>query len=140
MHADSDLIELRAAAARLEGDPFFMASVLAEYRSQMRLNDQQLAKALSCTAQALTTLALCRTPRLDDAESFLADVQTIAKYAECDWRELAKVVRTVQSLGTLKRFTGMPESQLLKAARDRVSDHKNGHRSKRGKRPKSRKR
>lgn len=118
----SNLIELRAAAARLEGDPFFMASALADYRSEMRLTDRQLANALDCRVEALTTLALCRIPRFDDEKLFLSDVQTISKYVGCDWKELAKIVRTVQSLATLKRFTGMPEDQLLKAARDKHGD------------------
>ena len=131
MHIESDLVELRAATARLERDPSFMASALADYRAELRLNDQQLAKALDCNVEALTSLALCRTPRLDDEKLFLSDVQAIAKYAGCDWKELVRVVRTVRSLATLKRFTGAPEAQLLKAARDK---HDNPHK------PKSRKR
>jgi hypothetical protein len=134
MHADSDQLELQAAAARLESDSFFMAAALAEYRLQMRLNSQQLAKTLRCTAEALTNLALCRAPRLDDPKSYLADIQAIAKYAVCDWRELAKVVRAAQSLAALRRFGGMPENQLLKAARDKP------HRPRRARRSKSRKR
>lgn len=123
MHIESDLVELRAATARLERDPSFMASALADYRAELRLNDQQLAKALDCNVEALTSLAFCRTPRLDDEKLFLADVQAIAKYVGCDWKELARVVRTVQSLTTLKRFTGTPEDQLLKAAREKYGDH-----------------
>jgi hypothetical protein len=119
MSASSDQMDLQSAAARLENDPFFMAALLAEYRFQMRSDDQQLAKTLRCTVQALTKLALCRAPRLDDAKSFLADVQAIAKYAGCDWEELAKLVRTAQAFATLKRFAGLPENQLLKAARDK---------------------
>lgn len=130
MPADRDQIELKAAAARLESDPFFMASILAEYRSQMRLNDQQLARNLRCASEGLINLALCRTPRLDDSRAYLADIQAIAEYVGCDWRELAKIVRTAQSLTTLKRFNGLPEQQLLKAARDKPHSPKPGKRSK----------
>lgn len=119
MQTDSDIIELRALASRLEADPFFMASALAEYRSEMRLSDQQLAKSLDCSLEALTNLALCRTPRSGDERLFRSDVRGIAKYVGCDWKELARVVRTVHSLATLKQFSGMPEAQLLKAARDK---------------------
>lgn len=140
MHADSDLIELRAAVARLEGDPFFMASILAGYRSEMRLSDQQLAKNLVCSVEALMSLALCRAPRLEDAHLFLSDIQAIAKYAGCDWKELVRVVRTVQSLTTLRRFAGMPENQLLKAARDKQDDHSSVQKLKRRKRSKPRRR
>lgn len=122
MHLENDLNELRAAAARLEGDPFFMASVLANYRTEFRLDDKQLAKALNCKVEALTSLAFCRTPRLDDEKLFLSDLQEIARYVDCDWNELARVVRSVQSLATLKRFSGMSEVQLLKAARDKHND------------------
>jgi hypothetical protein len=134
MHVDNDLVELRAAAARLESDSLFMASTLAHYRTELRLNDQQLAKALGCNVEALTSLALCRTPRVEDEKLFLSDVQAIAKYAGCDWTELAKVIRIAQSLGTLKRFTGARADQLLKAARDRHGDHEDPDK------PKSRKR
>ncbi len=123
MHTDSDLTELRAAAARLEVDPFFMASALAEYRTELRLNEQQLATLLDCDVDALTSLAFCRRPRLDDERLFLSDVQVIAKYVGCDWMELARLVRTVHSLATLKRFDGVPEDQMLKAARDKHRDH-----------------
>jgi len=125
MQNDHDLSELRAAAARLAADPFFMAWALANYQMELRLNDQQLAKALECDIDALTTLALCRTPRVGDEKLFLSDVQAIAKYVRCDWKELAKIVRTVQSLVLLKRFNGTPEVQLLKAARDKLGSHKN---------------
>jgi transcriptional regulator with XRE-family HTH domain len=134
MHVDNDLVELRAAAARLEGDPLFMASTLAHYRTELRLNDQQLAKALGCNVEALTSLALCRTPRVEDEKLFLSDVQAIAKYVGCDWTELAKVIRTAQSIETLKRFTGAPTDQLLKAARDKHGDHEDPDKSKSRKR------
>ena len=134
MRLENDLIELRAVAVRLEGDPTFMASALADCRAELGLNDQQLAKALNCNVEALVSLALCRTPRLDDEKLFLSDVQAIAKYVGCDWQELAKVGRTTQSLRTLKQFIGTSEDQLLKAARDKHGDHKDPDK------PKSRKR
>ena len=120
MRPERDLEALRAAVARLERDSFFLASTLASYRAQFRSNDQQLAKMLSCNAEGLMSLALCRTPRLEDEKMFLMDIQKIAKYANCDWAELAKIVRTVQSLTTLKRFAGATEDQLLNAARDKL--------------------
>lgn len=134
MDTDKDLVELRAAIARLEGDPFFVASILANYRAEFHLSDQQIAKALNCSSQALTNLALCRTPRSGDEGLFLSDIQTIAKYVGCDWKELAKIVRTVQSLATLKRLSEAAEHQLLKAARDKRRDKNDPDK------PKSRKR
>lgn len=134
MHVENDLVELRAAAARLEGDHFFMASILADYRTVLRLNDQQLAKVLDCNIEALMSLAFCRIPHLGDEKLFLSDVQAIAKYVGCDWKELARVIRTVQSLATLRRFTGAPEEQVLKAARDKHGADDDPHK------PRSRKR
>jgi hypothetical protein len=134
MRLESELVELRAAVARLEGDPFFMASVLAAYRTALRLHDRHIAKALDCNVEALTSLAFCRTPRLDDEKLFLSDIQAIAKYVRCDWGELASMIRTAQSVSTLKRFSGGPEDQLLKAARDKHGDHDDPDK------PKSRKR
>jgi len=122
MRLESDSVELSAAATRLEGDPFFMASVLADYRTALRVNDQYIAKALGCNVEALTSLAFCRTPRLDDEKLFLSDVQAIAKYVDCDWGELARLIRTAQSISALKRLTGGAEDQLLKAARDKHDD------------------
>lgn len=134
MHADNDSVELRAAAARLEGDGFFMASALASYRAEFGLNDQQLAETLDCNVEALTTLAFCRAPRLDNEKLFLSDVRAIADYADSDWEELARIVRKVQSLGTLRRFEGTAEDRLLKAARDKHSGPEGPYK------PKSRKR
>jgi hypothetical protein len=134
MRVENDLVELRAAAARLEGDSSFLASALAGYRAELRVSNQQLAQMLDCSVDALTSLAFCRTPRLNNEKLFLSDVQAIAKYVDCDWQELAKVVRTMQSLGTLKQFVGTSEDQLLKAARDKHGDHNDPNK------PKSRKR
>lgn len=122
MRSESDLVELRAAATRLERDSFFMASIFADYRTALRLNDQQIAKALDCNIADLTSLALCRTPRLNDEKLFLSDVQAIANYIGCDWGELAKIIRIARSVSTLTRYKGRPESQLLKAARDKHED------------------
>lgn len=137
MRSESDSAELRTAAARLESDPFFMASVLADYRTALRLNDQHIAKALGCNVAALTSLAFCRTPRLDDEKLFLSDVHAIANYVGCDWGELARMIRTAQAVSTLKRFTRESEDQLLKAARDKHGDDDNPDKPNK---PKSRKR
>ena len=49
-------------ARRVEEDPFFLASLLAEYARAEGLDDLALAQALDCEPEALTGIRLCRAP------------------------------------------------------------------------------
>jgi len=135
MRPESDSVELRAAVARLEGDPFFMASVLADYRTALRLNDQHIAKALGCNVEALTSLAFCRTPSFKTMKSFfLSDVQAIANYVGLRLgRARENDTHSAIGLDTKTVHRGGRRS-VLKAARDKQGDGDNPDK------PKSRKR
>ena len=108
---------LHSAVARIEGDVFFMASVLAAYRREFQIDDPEIARMLHCRPQDLVNVALCRKPRLEDHREFLSDIRVIAEYAHCDWSELAKLTRAVQSLSTLRALADGSQRTLLKAAR-----------------------
>jgi hypothetical protein len=47
-------------------DPYFLASVLAEYQRQHGLDDTALAALLACNVAELTPLRLCRRPGAAD--------------------------------------------------------------------------
>jgi hypothetical protein len=111
--------ELSAAIARLEKDPFFLASTFATYRIEYDVTDAQLAKVLDCDVETVKRLSLCRAPRVEGKNLFVSDVRAVAKYASCDWVGLSRVVRAAQAISTLKRFGATSDSQLLKAARDK---------------------
>jgi hypothetical protein len=115
VHGEEHL--LRSAIARIEGDGYFMASVLAAYRHEFQTGDSEIARLLNCGPEDLVNLALCRTPRMEDDKEFASDIQAIAQYADCDWLELAKLTRTVQSISTLRRLGEGSQKRLLKAAR-----------------------
>lgn len=108
---------LHSAVARIEGDAFFMASVLAAYRLEFQIGDTEIARMLHCSPQDLVNVALCRKPRLEGHREFLSDIRAIAEYAHCDWLELAKLTRAVQSISTLRGLSDGSQQTLLKAAR-----------------------
>lgn len=118
MTSDVEKDELAPAAARLERDSRFVAWALANYRDQFRLTSWALAEELVCDVAALTTLALCRMPRVSESpQRFQADVQAVAAYAGCDWRKLLVVIRAVTTLSSM-RLAAVPETaMLLQAAR-----------------------
>jgi hypothetical protein len=107
-------------AARVERDPAFLASALAEYARSEKLDDAGLAAELGLPPADLARLRLCGSPR---AEHFLADVAAVAQYFNVDATTLAGVVRRGQSLARL-RAAHSAESQpgLLLAARDDARD------------------
>lgn len=103
---------------RVEDDPSFLASVLADYATAERLDDAGLAAALGCPLENLARVRLCRTPRADPA-GFRADVAEIAAAFAVDPLRLASAVRRVQSL---RQFRGAAAPGSLLAARQRPAD------------------
>ncbi len=116
---------LSAAVARLEDDDFFMASVLAVYRKLFGVTDGGIAHQLGCGAEDLIVLGLCRKPRVDNHLDFASDIKAIAKYAHCDFAELAKIARAVDAVSTLNRLGSGTQQTLLKAARPKRPTNRN---------------
>jgi hypothetical protein len=131
VNGESDI--LGKAMTRLERDDFFMASVLAAYRLEFGVSEADIARQLHCTAQDLILVGLCRRPRADDLQSFVSDLNAIAKYARCDSVELAKIARAVDAVATLRRLGGGSQQTLLKAARPKRPTRRNRKSSRREK-------
>jgi hypothetical protein len=109
---------LAGLARRVEGDPFFLAHLLAEYARSERLDDPGLAARLGCRVEDLTVLRLCRAPRPDSAD-FQADVGAIAARFGIAPAKLAGAVRLGQGLARLRAATpATAEPGVLLAARD----------------------
>ena len=116
MH-DADEQQLRRAAARAEADPFFVAFALAAYRTLAGLDHSRLAAWLSCPAQNMARLALCRRPEGESA-MFGDEVRRIASYVEGDAGRLAHLLRAVENAEEMR--TASPGA--LMAAQDREAD------------------
>jgi hypothetical protein len=106
---------LDAMAVWAAREPFFLASLLAEYARGKDLDDAGLAADLDCPAGELTMLRLCRAPRTDTDE-YWDDVTAIAERFGLDPARLSKVVKRGQVLRRL-RGAGLSPGGLL-AARD----------------------
>jgi hypothetical protein len=107
---------LEHMAARVAGDPLFLASVLADYARSEALDDAGLAAKFGLTADQLTRLKLCRVPR---PTQFAADVATIARRFALDANLLAVAIHRGQSVARLR--AGRPAEVtpgFLLAARD----------------------
>jgi hypothetical protein len=104
-------------ARRVEADPFFLASALAEYARGQRLDECGLTDALGCSLETLTRLRLCRRPRPEPG-LFQEDIDRIARRFRVRADLLAQAVRRADALATMRRATA-PEGGLLAAARDR---------------------
>ena len=105
---------LARAAARAEGDPFFLAAALAAYRADAELDNAALAAELGCAESALPRLSLCRWPR-GDSPMFREDVNRIAAYTGVNAARLARLLRAVDAASALR---AAPPAPLL-AAQDR---------------------
>ncbi len=99
----------KLARARRE----FLASLLAVYQEQKKLDDQQLAEFLGCNVEALTHLALCQRPR--PFPDFRHDIERIASHVQANPLQLAKLIRTAESLEDMRQEHSQA---FLLAARD----------------------
>jgi hypothetical protein len=106
---------LARLARKVEGDPFFLAPVLALFARSEGLDDAGLAAALGCPPAELPRLKLCRPPR-EGPEHFWPDVTQIATAFGLGPDRLAEAVRRGQALQRLQRPAAGPGTLL--AARD----------------------
>ncbi len=91
----------------------FLASLLAVYQEQKKLDDHQLAEFLGCGVEALTHLALCQRPR--PFPDFRHDIERIASHVQANPLQLAKFIRTAESLEDMRQEH---DQAFLLAARD----------------------
>jgi hypothetical protein len=82
-------------AARLAGNPFFLAHPLVLYRRRHGLTDLALAAELHCDPSALKGLRLCRRP-VPGGERFEGDIGVIARWCGCDAAALRRVLEEVR--------------------------------------------
>jgi len=113
-----------ALAQRLQDDPFFLASALADYARSERLDDGALAVVLGCSVKTLGPLRLCRRPH-PEPRLFRQDVERIASRFGVKADVLAAAVRRSDALSRMRRGENSG-SGLLVAARDRQPDNHNG--------------
>lgn len=105
-------------AARVAGDPFFLAHPLAEYARAAGLDDPALAAALGCRPGDLARLRLCRSPRPDPAD-FRADLRAVADRFGLPLAALAAAVRQGQAVAGVRAAAPAGVDGPLLAARDR---------------------
>ena len=104
------LNRLVALAEKHQG---LMASLLAVYKRQEELDDQQVAELLECDTKTLLHLALCERPH--SAPHFWSDVEQIASHLHIDPDRLANLIRLAESIE--EKYTELSRTYLL-AARD----------------------
>jgi hypothetical protein len=115
---------LQALAARVEGEPFFLASLLAPYARSEGLRDAELAAALGCREDDLTMVRLCRAPRTAP-EKFWEDVTAIAARFGIDPERLAEAVKRGRVIHGLEAARPRAGGGLI-AARDREPEPRPG--------------
>jgi hypothetical protein len=115
---------LNRLARRVEADPRFLASFLAEYAQSEGLDESELARVLGCTREALTGIRLCRAPR-SDAAGFREDVRQVAEQFGLDAVRLAEIIRQGEAFRLL-RAGAVGAAGFLMAARGRPEDSDSG--------------
>jgi hypothetical protein len=108
---------LEPFARRAEGDPFFLASLLAVYAAGEGLDDEALAQHLGCPTAVLVDVRLCRAPA-EEARDFRRDIDSIAGHFGLDRDRLAGVVRRAQALLALRSAAAGAPGTLLAARED----------------------
>jgi hypothetical protein len=106
---------LEALARRAEGEPFFLASVLAAYARSEGLDDTGLTAALGCPRGELTKVRLCRAPQTD-APQFWEEITALAQRFGMDARRLAAAVKRGRVILRLREAAA--GGGFLAAARD----------------------
>ena len=113
---------LALAARKAEMREQYVASTLAQYRQQERLEEKELREKLDCFGEDYYRLALCQTPDVR-SEHFSEAVRHVASFANASAVELAKIIKQVQSIQTLSSAEAeMTRDATLLAARDRSSN------------------
>lgn len=120
MEGDNSSSLLRYAASRAASNRFFLAGCLAEFSRLHGAGEDELARFLSCSRNALPRLALCRRP---DPESprFRTDVERIAAACDVQAIRLAQLIREVETMKALAEAGQMRQNTpegLLAVARD----------------------
>jgi hypothetical protein len=119
---------LKGLSRRLQGDPAYMAYVLAMYKKQEGLDDEDLATYLNSFPEFVLRLELCKRPEAD-ALDFAEQVRSLSDFTLIDETVLAHIIRQVDSLALLANNPTMAEKETsaacnqlsgaLAAARDR---------------------
>src|SRR5262249_26150942 len=104
-------------ARRVQSDPFFLASALADYANSEGLDEQGLARRLGCPVETLTSLGLCRRPHPEPA-LFRQDIDRITLRFGVKVDVLAEIVRRSDALSVIRQGA-KSERGLLMAAQDR---------------------
>lgn len=118
---------LARAARRSQGEPGMMGHVFEQYRQLEGRSEEQLAKELGCSLDALRWMALCRRP---EEARFEEQSTTIATRFAVELLPLIQVLRRVEVLENIAAARAEPGSQtgaepsatMRVAARDRGKD------------------
>lgn len=100
-------------ALEAEDDPFFLASLLAEFARDENMSDEALAAHLGCPRDQLPKLKLCRPPR-EEAADFRDDIDQFARAFGLDRDRFADAVLRGRVIQRLRQ----PNTYLMMAARD----------------------
>lgn len=125
MDSQENIDIFRWTARRAEQRSSFVAADLATYRAIQDASEEELARFLSCPAEALAELALCRRPD-PSKPNFKTQVQHIASFVGCDDVQLATLLREVDAINIFRSAAenseGAADAGLLAAARDARSE------------------
>lgn len=125
MDSQENIDIFRWTARRAAQRSSFVAADLAAYRAMQEASEEELTRFLSCPAEALTDLALCRRPD-PSRPNFKTEVQRIASFVGCDGARLAKLLREVDAINIFRSAVEDSDSTadagLLAAARDAGSE------------------
>ena len=109
---------LEQFAGQASARPFFLGFRLAEFAAREALDDAALAARFGCEESVLTSVRLCRAPRLESSAAFREDVLCIATRFGLNAAALADAAKAVPVAVT--RAAGAPEpAGAVLAARDR---------------------
>ncbi len=119
----SDRDILKWAAMRSAEQPVMLGFDLNEYRNMHEVSEDDLASLLRCSRDALVCVAFCRRPD-PNTPTFRAEVEQIASHCGADSQTLAKILREVDTLRTMRDLPTpvlgqTAQSGLMAAARDR---------------------
>jgi transcriptional regulator with XRE-family HTH domain len=118
---------LARAAQRSREETWMLGHAFERYRELEGCSQDELARQLGCTRDALRWLSLCRRP---EGERFAEHVTAIASRFGLEVGPLVQVLRRVEVLGRLPdqaaADAAQEPSRTLMAAKDRSDDDETG--------------
>lgn len=122
MNESSQSDSIARFVSRTKDDPLFVGHSLRAFAAARDLDEAHIAAFLGCGQGAISRLAMCRQPSVNE-ETYQQDIEQIAAFVGCDSSRLQQLLRETMGISVLRESTAsVRDNVTLLAARDRQDE------------------